>query len=97
MMNVRHKLAKISICNLFLVGIFSQVGYAIYYTDIHTRKRKKKVKSYNYIHMLANWALQGLLPNYKRAYKEEISLKASMYRMNMSLNGLFWLYKSCKT
>lgn len=60
-------------------------------------EKNKKVKSYNYIHMLANWALRGLLPNYKRAYKEEISLEASMYRMNMSLNGLCWLYKSCKT
>lgn len=59
--------------------------------------KKLKKKSYNCIHMLAKWALWGLLPNYERAYKEKISLKASMYRMNMSLNGLCWIDKSCKT
>lgn len=47
--------------------------------------------------MLANWAPRGFLLNYKGAYKEEKSLKASTYRMDMSLNGLHWLYKSCKT
>lgn len=41
-MNVWHKIAKSSICNLFLVGIFSPIGYAIYYTDIQTRGEKIK-------------------------------------------------------
>lgn len=31
------------------------------------KKKKKHFESYNYIHMLANWALRVLLPNYKRA------------------------------
>lgn len=47
--------------------------------------------------MLANWALRGLLSNYKRAEKEEILLTANTHRMNMSLNGLYWLHKSSKT
>lgn len=81
-MNACHKLAKYLFYSY--LEFFSQIGYAIYYTDIQTRRKKKKVKAYNYIHMLANWALRGLLPNYKKAYKEEISLEASMYRMNMS-------------
>lgn len=61
-------------------------------TDTHG---KKHFKGYNYIHMLANWALRGLVPNYKRVCRK-IPVK-SMYRMSMRLNGLCWLYKSHKT
>lgn len=61
----------------------------LYITQTYKRG-EKKMKSYYYTHMLANWVLWGLLPNYKRAYKEEMSLKVSMYTMNMSLNGLCW-------
>lgn len=84
-MNVCHKLAKSSISNVFLVGIFlpNRLCY-ILHRHTNREEKEKKVKSYNYIHILANWALWGFFPNHKRAYKEEISLKASMYRMNMS-------------
>ena len=59
----------------------------LYTTQTNKKKKEIKVKSYNHIQVLANWALWGLLPDYKRAYKEEISQKVSMYRINMSLNG----------
>lgn len=47
-MNVWHKLAENSICNLFLAGL--SPGYAVYCTDLHM---EKQALGYNYIHMLA--------------------------------------------
>lgn len=37
-------------------------------TDTHG---KKHFKGYNYIHMFANWALRGPVPNYKRVGRKK--------------------------